>query len=154
MPSIQEQTHLFLITVLTGVALGLLYDGFRIFRKAIPHFDLITNIEDLLYWILVAISIFYILFNKNYGEIRGFAFLGAILGVMLYFLVCSPWIMKISDMIIKVISKGIGLLIRIVTLPFRFMYRIFGKPCKKVKRKITRDIKKNFKAIQVRMKKI
>ena len=62
-PTIQEQTHLFLITVLGGGILGLLYDAFRILR-AIPHPDIITNLEDLLYWILVALSIFYILFNK------------------------------------------------------------------------------------------
>ncbi|NMA85188.1 MAG: spore cortex biosynthesis protein YabQ [Epulopiscium sp.] len=161
MISIQEQMHLFLLTVLTGACLGLLYDGFRIFRKAIPHFDLMTNLEDLLYWVVVALAVFYILFNENYGEVRGFALLGVGVGSVLYFLIFSPWLMKISTKIINIVKRFLRWMIRIVFSPLRWLHKILRKPyikiqsnMKKRARHHKRRLKQSIKNIHIKLKKI
>ena len=49
------------------------------------------------------------------------------------FLVCSPWMMKISSFIIEIISKSIVLMIRIITTPIRILYRLDSKTLSKNK---------------------
>ena len=54
---INTQVYLFLIFIINGFIIGLLFDFFRILRKAIKTSDFITYIEDALFWILTGFII-------------------------------------------------------------------------------------------------
>lgn len=136
--SVNEQAITFLLTVMGGCIIGLTYDCIRIFRRIIKHNNLVMNIEDLLYFILCGLFIFFILFNKNYGEIRAFSLFGSLLGGIIYFLSLSPIIveygtkiigtlLKLLKTIILFILKPILLLLKIIFFPIRIIYRIFNK---------------------------
>ena len=49
---ITNQAYLFLIFILNGIIIGLLFDFFRILRKTIKTKDIITYLEDFIFWIL------------------------------------------------------------------------------------------------------
>ena len=79
-----NQGYLFLIFIINGIIIGLLFDFFRILRKSFKTKDTITYIEDILFWILTGVVILYSIFTFNNGEIRLFMFLAIILGIILY----------------------------------------------------------------------
>ena len=52
-----NQANLFLIFVINGILIGVLFDIFRILRKSFKTSDVITTIEDILFWIITGIII-------------------------------------------------------------------------------------------------
>jgi len=103
--SMQGQAFVFLMAVVTGFACGFVFDLFRIFRKAIRHGTVLTQIEDVIFWVLAALIVFYAMFTMNDGEVRMFSILGAFLGMVLYFSTISLVIIKVSSKIIEMIKK-------------------------------------------------
>ena len=71
---VTNQAYLFCIFIINGIIIGILFDFFRILRKTFKTSDLITYIEDSLFWILTGIIILYSIFVFNSGEIRFFIF--------------------------------------------------------------------------------
>lgn len=117
---IANQGYLFFIFVLNGVIIGLLFDFFRILRKTIKTKDFVTYIQDFLFWILTGIIILYSTFTFNNGEIRLFLFVGIIIGVALYMLLISSYVIKIFVTIFNFIKKILG-------IPIKFISKIFKK---------------------------
>ena len=122
-----NQANLFLIFSIEGVIIGLVFDVFRILRKSFKTNDIITYIEDVLFWIITGILILYSIFIFNYGEIRFFMFIGIFLGAMLYMLLISKHVIKVSVSVIKFFKKIIIFIFRIVKFPFEFIYKILKK---------------------------
>lgn len=122
---IENQGYLFLIFVLNGVIIGLLFDFFRILRKTIKTKDFVTYIQDFLFWILTGIIILYSTFTFNNGEIRLFLFVGIIIGVTLYMLLISSYIIKIFVTIFNFIKKILGIPIKYIS---KILRKILFKP--------------------------
>lgn len=116
----QNQAYLFLVFSLTGVTIGVLFDFFRILRRTIKTSNIITYIEDVLFWILTGLLILYNIWYFNNGEIRIYMFLAIILGILIY-------MSTISNILIKVFSKILQIIIKILDLPFKTIIAIFRK---------------------------
>jgi len=146
---VENQAYLFLVFTLTGILIGILFDLFRVIRKTFKTSDIITYIEDVLFWILTGILILYNIWYFNDGEIRVFMFLGIGMGVLIYVLTLSNILSKIIFNIINVIKK----IIEIIFFPIiKFFKKIFnilkdflGKNCKKIIKfdKIRGNLEKN-----------
>ncbi|WP_313528478.1 spore cortex biosynthesis protein YabQ [Anaerotignum sp.] len=141
--SLQGQAQLFLLTVLLGGALGLVYDCLRIFRHIIPHKRLWVQIEDGVFWIGSIFFVFAVMLGANAGEIRFFTILGMFGGMSLYFLTLSRLVIAVSDKVIYVVKKVLLLLFTIVMTPFRLVYLVIRRPlmkagffCGKIKKKV------------------
>ena len=128
---VTNQGNLFLIFVINGVIIGLLFDIFRILRKSFKTSDIVTIIQDILFWIISGIIVLYSIFIFNNGEIRFFMFIGIFLGVLLYMISLSKQIIKISVEIIKVIKIIINFIIKILIFPVKTIYNISKKLLKK-----------------------
>ena len=116
----QNQAYLFLVFSLTGVAIGVLFDIFRILRKSIKTPNIIIYIEDILFWILAGLLILYNIWYFNDGEIRIYMFLGIIIGLLLY-------MSTLSNIIIKIFSKILQTIIKVLEIPFKTIIAIFRK---------------------------
>lgn len=116
----QNQAYLFLVFSLTGVAIGVLFDIFRILRKSIKTPNIIIYIEDILFWILAGLLILYNIWYFNDGEIRVYMFLGIIIGLLLY-------MSTLSNIIIKIFSKILQTIIKVLEIPFKTIIAIFRK---------------------------
>ena len=137
---ILNQGYLFFIFVLNGCLIGIIFDFFRILRKSFKTSDIITYIEDILFWILTGISILYFIFVFNNGEIRLFMFLGIAVGITLYMLIFSSFFIKINVTIILFFKKIIIKILKIILIPFKFIKKTFFKPISF----IFINIRKNF----------
>lgn len=93
---IYEELAILCCFFLVGVFLAACYDVLRIFRGIVPHGSFLINLEDLLYWIYVAIVVFVELYDKNDGRLRGYVFGGLLAGMILYAgsfgRICTPCI--------------------------------------------------------------
>lgn len=127
-----NQAYLFLIFTIIGAIIGLLFDFFRILRKSFRTIDFITYVEDILFWIITGILLIYSICVFCNGEIRLFIILGISIGIILYMLILSHTIIKISVNIIKFIKKILTKILNILIFPFKIIYKvlrnIFKKP--------------------------
>lgn len=115
--SISSQVTIFLCTVIGGAAIALIYDLFRILRKAVRTGGLFIYIEDLLYWLIVSIIMLLTIYYSNDGELRAFMFIGACIGVTLYALLLSRIVMASSLFIIRIVSYPFILIIKVLKAP-------------------------------------
>lgn len=117
---VENQTYLFIVFSLTGVVIGILFDFFRILRRSFKTSNIITYVEDVLFWILTGVLILYNIWYFNNGEIRIYMFLGIIMGLLIYML-------TLSNIIVSLFSKILKMLIRILEIPFKTIISIFHK---------------------------
>ena len=54
-----NQGYIFVIFILNGFLIGILFDIFRILRKSFKTKDIVTYIEDILFWIITGIFLLY-----------------------------------------------------------------------------------------------
>ncbi|ACL77374.1 spore cortex biosynthesis protein YabQ [Ruminiclostridium cellulolyticum] len=128
MSLIVEQVYIFLYAVLAGGILAFLYDILRIKRRAIKTNVVILSIEDIVYWLLSAIIVFFTVYNINDGQMRGFIFIGNILGVTLYLSLFSRIVIASSMLVINFIKKVVFFIWKVITYPFRLLFKILSVP--------------------------
>jgi len=102
---IQNQLFSFFIYVIVGILLGFIFDIFRAFRKSVKNTNLATNIEDILFVIISFIIIAMVVQIVSKGELRFYILLGIILGILIYFLSVSKYIITGETWILKNIIK-------------------------------------------------
>lgn len=122
-----NQAYLFLIFTLNGIFIGILFDFFRILRKSFKTINLITNVEDIIFWILTGLSIIYCMSNFSDGSLRLFMFLGLGIGLTIYILTLSNFIIKTVVKVISIIKKFIITIISIITFPFKAIFKLIRK---------------------------
>ena len=123
-----NQAYLFLIFMINGMLIGLLFDFFRISRKVFSTSDLITYIEDVLFWVLAGLLMLYSIFVFNNGELRLFMFLGILLGAIIYMVFISSYIIKINVKIINFLKKIVEILFMPLKYVSKLLHKIFLKP--------------------------
>lgn len=146
---INLEVQFFLISVLYGILLLVVYDSIRIIRRIVPHKAFFIAVEDILFWVSASIAIFIMIYERNNGTIRGFAILGMLLGMIIYNQLLSGFIVKGITYIIKMIIKGIKKIISFILIPFKFVGRKINKllarstrKARTVKGKVTKKMKK------------
>lgn len=139
--SISVELYLICKAVLLGVFLRFIYDLFRISRRVFRRNAVVVGIEDTIYWVAVGICVFILMYDFNGGSMRIHAFLFVALGMLLYGVSLSAFIVKyISLLLLK---------IKLITL------KLLKKLLKKVKiKKKSKDAKKDEQKVGSKKKKI
>ena len=153
---VTNQAYLFLVFTINGIIIGLLFDIFRILRRSFKTSDIVTYLQDILFWVLTGFILLYSIFTFSNGEIRFYMFLGVFLGCLVYMLIFSKYFININVKIILVLKKVIGKILSIIIFPIKiiikFIKKIFLKPInfvtiniKKFKTNYQKKIKNVFK---------
>jgi len=132
MQRMELQFYAFFMTVLSGVGLGLLFDLLRAVRAFLQPGRWLAAIGDLLFWSAATVMIASGLFLGNWGEYRFYVLVGMLLGLGLYYLLASPTILWLAELLLRFIAWLLGLvwtlLMRLVWVPLvavaRFVYRM------------------------------
>lgn len=82
-----------------------MFDFFRVLRKRFKTTDIVTYMQDILFWILTGISMLYCIYTFNSGEIRLYEFIGILIGTTIYFLTISKYFIKINSMVLNILTK-------------------------------------------------
>lgn len=147
--TIAIQIYSLLAFTISGIAIGIFFDIFRILRKSFKTPDIITYIEDIIFWIFSGLFFLFVLFKFNNGEIRAYIFLGLLFGVLIYIFTISKYFIKISVTIINFTKKLLLYpikiilnILKIVLKPFSFIVINIRKNTTSFCRKIAKPIKK------------
>ena len=149
-----KEADVLLAAFLTGALLLFIYDVLRIVRKIVPHKMWLVGVEDLLFWIGSALALFAMLYRENSGYIRGFVIGGVLVGMLLYNLLLSAWIVAGSVFLLKkilfVLSRPLVWTARLFRKPLGFA----GRKVKKLLRFIKKELKKLWKTVRIGMCKL
>ncbi len=101
-----SENVILLHSAMLGMYLAFVYDTIRIFRRLIPHNVFFISVEDILYWIYLAVQSFLLMYRESDGMLRWFSVLGAGMGIFLYKkLIGSYYVHYISAFLRKVFCR-------------------------------------------------
>ncbi len=139
---------LFVCAALTGVGLGLVYDGLRILRMlfgeayarpgetpavACPSgkgrgYRLFSAglrfLCDLLFMLTAFIALILLCYYANDGQLRAPAPVGMVCGFFVYRHTVSPWALRLAAWILRQIRRGITAVTRLLAIPLRWLWRV------------------------------
>lgn len=121
--SLADQTLTFLLSLLGGVVLCLLYDLFRIFRLSRNTSSLGLFFEDIFYCVLCGFLTFCFFIVRCSGEIRGYVLLGELLG----FLICRCTLSALLLCAAKYVYRFFKRLFDLLARPLRALARFLRK---------------------------
>lgn len=113
--------------VFTGIALGVLYDFFRLMRFVFNS----ALFFDLLFWFISAFVCFSFLLVFNNGSVRGIYFVSMFAGYMIYILSAGKITLNIEKAIakkvkiwLKKVKKSLKSFKKVLQLPYSLYYNI------------------------------
>lgn len=109
---VAEQVYIFLGTIIVGTIMGIIFDFFRALRRNGNTRNIIVYLQDIVFWLIVAVVIITSSFILNNGELRGYMLIGYILGAFLYMLILSNYVKMIFSLIMDLIGKGTDILLK------------------------------------------
>ena len=107
----------FLLSMVLGAALCLIYDIFRIARIAKKPSRLLLFMQDIAFALVCAVLIFFMQMVRSSGEVRWFILTGALCGFAACRVTVSRFFMLISGVIIRVIKSIIELVNKLLICP-------------------------------------
>ncbi|SEU31403.1 spore cortex biosynthesis protein YabQ [Paenibacillus sp. NFR01] len=125
-PAIQWVTLFYML--LSGAAMGLAYDSYRVLSLKLTFPRWLNALLDLFYWLLAALFVFRMMYAGNQGELRFYVFVGLFLGIWVYFLIFSVTVKRFVVMLILSVQYTFRLLWRIIKTviggPLRGLWRL------------------------------
>ena len=146
---ITNQAYTFIIFILIGMIIGILFDFFRILRKTIKTKDFVTYIEDILFCMLTGIILIYSIFIFNSGEIRIYLFIGLLFGIIIYMLSISKYFVNINVFLLNKIISFTKRIIKILNIPIQFLKKSINKLSKPISLIII-YVRKSLSKIQIK----
>ncbi|ASW42092.1 spore cortex biosynthesis protein YabQ [Clostridium isatidis] len=122
---VQFQTVLY--SILSGILIGVLFDLYSMVR-GIKVPKIIVIIEDILFWVLTAITVFTFLLYKNYAFLGPYVYVFMILTLIIYLKIISSKVRKIEMYIIEKVSWLFRITFKTLSYPLKIVYyNILGK---------------------------
>jgi len=124
MVPVASQVFYFLITIFTGLLIGIFFDVYRELQMVFKLKRFWMNVSDFLFWVFVTFFVFFLLLYTSYGEVRFFGFIGIGMGLLLYTSYFSRYSRKIIRIIFSLLFKVIFLMWSIIRLPVIFFQKM------------------------------
>ena len=121
------QFRIILYALLAGILTGLMFDLYRIIRgNKIPK--AIIVVEDILFWVLAAMSIFTFLLYTNYAFLGVYVYAFMLISLGLYMKFVSNRCIRFELEIVNGAGKMFRVIFKNVIYPFKIIfYNITGK---------------------------
>jgi len=135
-----ENENIFLFyALLMSIFITFVYDILRIIRRVIPHGILLVSLEDIGFWIYCEVKVFLLMYHESNGTLRWFAVLGALVGMILYKKLVSPFFVKYISMLLQKILNVIVKIGSKILKPLNLLISKVRKIVSKRKSKASRN---------------
>ncbi|MCI7767655.1 MAG: spore cortex biosynthesis protein YabQ [Oscillospiraceae bacterium] len=120
-----RQAELFLLSVLLGGGMGVLYDVFRALRAIFPPLGRVvpTAVCDIIFLLLCGLGIFLFSILCGDGLVRGYYLLGAFLGMTIYLLTAGTVVIGIIRTVFGGIYRVLGGILRRLGKPLAGLFK-------------------------------
>lgn len=129
---VSNEIKIFLIFCISGIIIGILFDIFRVIRRTFKISDIHTLIEDIIFGIISALFLIFVIFIYNNGEVRWYMFAGIFTGCGIYLATISKYFIRINVFILSTLKKTLYNTIKIVFWPIKhiliFLRKHLNKP--------------------------
>jgi len=157
--SVSHELFVLLYSSLAGVLISLIFDIFRIIRKKVSTGMFLSAAQDILFWIVATMIMFFVIYFVNKGLLRLYQFMGAFLGGLLYFLLFSKWLSLLLCRFIDVFCKIFEFFLKILLTPLKITYKLICvllsfavlpivRLLKKIIKRLTYTLRKNFRTFK------
>ncbi|MFI3230804.1 MAG: spore cortex biosynthesis protein YabQ [bacterium] len=150
--SVSFQLEVFFTTIITGITIGFFYDVLKIFRLLILHNRFFIDLEDIVFWAVMSVLVFFISLYQADGEIRMYFLIGLFLGLTFYFGLISRVFMNHTQYIINKIKNLINKILDLFKKLFKNIKDSIRdrlkKPILKIKNKVTKNNKESGDKIE------
>ncbi|MCM3715799.1 spore cortex biosynthesis protein YabQ [Alkalihalobacillus oceani] len=131
--SLSVQLYTMLSMIAMGSYIGAAIDTYHRFSKRRSSFHWFVACNDVMFWLMQALVVFYVLLQTNHGEIRFYVFLALICGYAAYQAMLRPFYRGLLERCIMLtvsIYKGIVTLFRyLVMKPVTFILKLLYSLC-------------------------
>ncbi len=136
--NLSSQITTFLFSMLLGVIFCVIFD----FTRALRIFGLNSKtavfLTDVIYFLVITFLNFCFLLTRESGQVRGYVFVGELLGFFTFRLIFSKWLILLTKLLHRVFLKIDKKVKKIKTISLRF----FNKKTAKIKEKLQKTEKK------------
>jgi len=128
--SVSHQVSLFLMSVLLGAAMGVVYDFFRVLRIVFPLAAKsgAVLVQDIIFWLIYGFAIFSYATLAARGQVRFFIFFGSLIGFALYILTIGNFV---TGILRRVFSAIYGTLRKVYSIIIEPIVNLLRKNCQK-----------------------
>lgn len=134
--------RVFLLSVGFGFFVGLLYDFFKVFRTVVFKSKKGIFVQDILFFLIVAVFTFLFLLSINGGRFRLYIFIALAVGFAVYFFTFSNSFFGFSLKMLKKIKSIFLLIGTVISFPLGKILKLIGKIRKKLKENLIKLPKK------------
>lgn len=123
-PYINGEVNIFLWSLVSGAAVMVLYDFFSSFCDNKNFSIFILNIFDGIFVVCSTALLLFVLLNVSNGYIRGYEFVGALIGAYFYKITVSRLFKLIFRRTIAIFFSFFDFFCKLLLTPIAFMYKI------------------------------
>lgn len=145
--SCRDELFVLLATFVGGVAIGFIFDLFRIYRQNFSFGSSLVWLQDIVMWMIVFVVVCATIFVSNSGKIRWYEFLGFFCGTAVYMALLSRWVRAGTGILIGFLKKIFSVAFHWLSFPFRLAVKPLTYVCKRVKKRFS-----SFKKAEKRKK--
>lgn len=142
---IMNESVFWLCCFLTGIAITIVYDLLRIARRVVKHLYMVIALEDIVFWMFVAVVLFLLLYHMNNGTLRWFAVFGLFAGMLFYKKIFGDFlVIFMSTILERILHLVVGVAappLKLVKSAFFKGFRYFEGMASGAKNKLTGNIK-------------
>ncbi len=126
------QLYTFLATLYGGIVIAFMYDIYKIYRNILKVRKIVSTIQDLLFWVFIAMVAASVLVFSNDGKMRGYSLLGFITGALIYNFLLSKVVVKAVNEILNFIKKVAFYIYGKLKKAFNTIFKLIIYPSKKI----------------------
>ncbi|UHA75319.1 spore cortex biosynthesis protein YabQ [Paenibacillus sp. 481] len=101
--SLQTQWMTVLLMIVSGLTLGMVFDGYRVVAGQFKFPRWTIPLLDILYWLGATLFVFEMLIKGNQGELRFYVFVGLVMGAWLYVILFSRLTVGIVTLLVRIV---------------------------------------------------
>lgn len=150
------ELEFFIISILWGGLIIVIYDSLRIIRNLIKHKQFVVAAQDIFYWILCGFLIFQMMYKHNNGIIRAFSIIGMLIGMIIYRYMFSDFLVESLSFLLMKIGDIFFSIFKVIVKPFIWMKCLLSKTIGKKVRQLFKKVKKviynQFKPLKNKIK--
>lgn len=128
MYSVWIQVYILATMLIWGIVLGIVFDVYRFLLPTSTVKGLVQYVFDFIFWLIITAVTFLIIIFANFGDVRLYLILGIALGFVIYSILFSKWIIKLSTFIKRIIIK----LAKIVKRFLLLIQNVLKKLCRMI----------------------
>lgn len=128
MQPVADQITAFLLLVLLGNLVGIIFDCYRFFRRIWKLKRWGTNFGDAFFWLVATVFTYVFLLKSTWGEVRLYVFCGIALGLFAYLKLFSTHTCAFLEVVYRTVKMLVKVIIRVILPPLKLISRILLLP--------------------------